>query len=103
MILHGCSYRDYGPGRRYQRCETAWSFCRLGPPSQLRGPVPGTARPRGTVRSWPLLVLAAPAAAEVREVVCLAVAISEEMNLPLSGYVNVVLVSAGCQGEFPLM
>ena len=52
----------------------------------------------GTVRSWPLLVLAAPAAAEVREVACLATAISEEMNLPLSGYVNVVLVSAGCQG-----
>jgi hypothetical protein len=56
-------------------------------------------RPRLTVRSWPLLVVAAPA--EVREVVCLPTAISEEMNLPLSGYVNVVLVSAGCQVCFP--
>ena len=29
------------------------------------GPAADTPRPRGTVRSWPLLVLAAPAAAEV--------------------------------------
>ena len=38
---------------------------RRGPPARLPRTVPGNGRPGRAVRSWPLLVLAAPAAAEV--------------------------------------
>ena len=51
--------------RRGPGAWAAWSGPARTARTSRRGPVPGGPRPGRTMRSWPLLVLAAPAAAEV--------------------------------------
>ena len=59
---HGCPHRRRAPRHRPW---PSWSGPGADRRTGRRGPVPGGVRPGRTVRSWPLLVLAAPAAAEV--------------------------------------
>ena len=59
---HGCCHHRRAPRHGP---ESAWFGPGADRRTRRRGPVPATAKPGRTVRSWPLLVLAAPAAAEV--------------------------------------
>jgi hypothetical protein len=59
MLLSPSIHPCRGPG-------PAWSGPGADHRTGRRGPSPAAARPGTAVRSWPLLVLAAPAAAEVR-------------------------------------
>ena len=66
MTPHGCSDRRHGPRRRRGRCGAGV----VRSPARSAGPAAADrsragARADRAVRSWPLLVLAAPAAAEV--------------------------------------